>query len=126
MTITKALPGDTPDYQKKRDYRKKTQYNNNNNEKTFLAIKVRTCFQVSMHLRVFFVANPFRLRTRRTGDIRCLKPWGLHQLHTLMIFGNGTHSKGDPNPAHLTFTQSQSVWKDCENPKFHTHQRPSC
>jgi len=26
-----------------------------------------------------------------------------------MIFGNGTHSKGDPNIAHLTFTKVQ-VW----------------
>jgi hypothetical protein len=55
--INEALPGDTPDYHKK--------YNNNKNP--FLSIKVRTYFQVSMHLRVFLVAD--RLRLRRTRDI---------------------------------------------------------
>jgi hypothetical protein len=40
---------------------------------TFLLTKARTCFQVSMHLQVFFVANPFRLRTRRARDIRCAR-----------------------------------------------------
>jgi hypothetical protein len=30
---------------------------------------------------------------------------GEHQLQTLMLLGDGTHSQGDPDPAHLTFTQ---------------------
>ena len=30
---------------------------------------------------------------------------GVTQLNTLMLFGMGTHSKGDPDITHLTFTQ---------------------
>jgi hypothetical protein len=79
-----------------------------------------------MHLRVFLVANPFRLRTRRTRDIWCLKPRGLHQLHILMIFGDGTHSKRRPWLCTLDFYTKIQVWGDGESPRFHTHQKPSC
>jgi hypothetical protein len=61
----------------------------------FLSIKARTCFQASIHLRVFLFANHDRLRSRRIGDIQCLKSWELHQLQTLVIFGDATHLKGD-------------------------------
>jgi hypothetical protein len=43
-----------------------------------------------------------------------------------MLFGDGTHSKGDPNPTHLTFTQKSACGEDGKSAKFHTHQRPSC
>jgi hypothetical protein len=43
-----------------------------------------------------------------------------------MLFGDGTHSKGDPNPMHLTFTQKSACGEDGKSAKFHTHQRPSC
>jgi hypothetical protein len=58
-----------------------------------------------MHLQVFLFANHFRLKTRRTGDKRWLKTWELHPLYTMMFFGDGIHSRGDPDLAHLTFTQ---------------------
>jgi hypothetical protein len=41
VTINEALPGDSPDYPKKKE--------------TSFSIKARTCFQDSMHLRVFLV-----------------------------------------------------------------------
>jgi hypothetical protein len=56
-------------------------------------------------LVLFLTANHFRLRLRRTRDIRYLRTWELYHLYTLMLFGDGTHSKGDLNPTHLTFTQ---------------------
>jgi hypothetical protein len=31
--------------------------------------------------------------------------WELHQLYTLKLFSDGTHSKGDADISHLTFTQ---------------------
>jgi hypothetical protein len=48
-----------------------------------------------------------------------------HQLQTLMLLGDGTHSQGDPDPTHLNFTQKSSVGEDGENPEFHTHQGSS-
>ena len=53
MSINKALSRDTPDYHKKLSF----------------LIKARTCCQVSMHLQVFLVANPFWLRSIRTRYI---------------------------------------------------------
>jgi hypothetical protein len=63
-----------------------------------------------MHPWVFLFANHDRLRSRRIGDIQCLKSWELHPLHTLVIFDDVTHSKGDPNTTHLTFTKVQ-MWE---------------
>ena len=105
MTINYALPGDTPDYYiiiiiiiiiviviK-----------------VFLLIKARTCYQVSMYLRVFLVANHFRLRLRRTRDVRCSRTWELHQLY-ILFFGDGTYSKGDPSIYTLDFYIKVQVW----------------
>ena len=63
-----------------------------------------------MHLRVFLCVNPFRLRSRRTWDIWCLKTWELHRLHTLMIFDDGTHSKRRPQHYTLDFYTKVQVW----------------
>jgi hypothetical protein len=35
-----------------------------------------------MHLRVFLVTNPFKLRLRRTKDMRSPGTWELFQLYT--------------------------------------------
>jgi hypothetical protein len=67
-----------------------------------------------MHPRVFLFANHDRLRSRRTGDIQCLKSWELHRLHTLVIFGDVTHSKGDPEHYTLDFHKSPSVGENGE------------
>ena len=63
-----------------------------------------------MHLWVFLCANPFRLRTRRTRDIRCSRTQELHQLYTLMIFGDLTLSKGNPQHCTLDFYTKVQVW----------------
>jgi hypothetical protein len=47
-----------------------------------------------------------------------------HQLQTLMLLGDGTHSKGDPDNAHLPSTQ-KSKCGEGESPEFHTHQGSS-
>ena len=75
-----------------------------------------------MHLRVFLCVNLFRLRSRRTGDIRCLKTWEPHRLHTLMIFDDGTHSKRRPQHYTLDFHKSPSVGEDVKNPKSSMHK----
>jgi hypothetical protein len=54
VTINKALPEDTLDYHEKK-------INNNDYHKILsFIIKARICYQVSMHLWVFLVVNPFR------------------------------------------------------------------
>jgi hypothetical protein len=63
-----------------------------------------------MYLWVFLFANHFRLRTRRTGDKRCLKTWELHQLYTLIIVGDGTHLKRRPRHGTLDFYTKVQVW----------------
>ena len=46
-----------------------------------------------MHLRVFLVANPFRLRLKRTKDMRSPRTWELLQLDAGDYSeGNTTHS----------------------------------
>jgi hypothetical protein len=56
-----------------------------------------------------------------------MKSRKLHQLYMLMIFGNGTHSKGDPDPAHLTFHTKVQVWgRMVKVPSsIHTKDRPA-
>ena len=49
-----------------------------------------------MHLRVFLVANPFRLRLKRTKDMRRSRTWELLQLDA------GDYSEGNTNTTHLT------------------------
>jgi hypothetical protein len=73
--------------------------------KNFLINKCKNIFSGKYAPSGILVANPFRLRTRRARDIRCVKTWELHQLNVVMPFGDGTHSKGGPDFAHLTFTQ---------------------
>ena len=68
-----------------------------------------------MHLRVFLFANHDKLRSRRIGDIRCSKSWELHRLHTVMTFGDATHSKGDPQHCTLDFHKSPSVGENGES-----------
>jgi hypothetical protein len=59
-----------------------------------------------MHLQVFLFANHDRLRSRRTGrGHMMLEIMGAAPI----TFGDATHSKGDPNTTHLTFTKVQ-VW----------------
>ena len=67
-------------------------------------------FSSSMHLRVFLFANHFRLRIKKHRDIQCLRTWEQHQLYALMFFGNGTHSKGDPQHCTLNFYTKVQVW----------------
>ena len=49
-----------------------------------------------MHLRVFLVANPFRLRLKETKDMRSPRTWQLLQLDA------GNYSEGNTNTTHLT------------------------
>ena len=49
-----------------------------------------------MDLRVFLVANPFRLRLKRTKDMRRPRTWELLQLDA------GDYSEGNTNTTHLT------------------------
>ena len=49
-----------------------------------------------MHLRVFFVANPFRLRLKETKDMRSPRTWQLLRLDA------GNYSEGNTNTTHLT------------------------
>jgi hypothetical protein len=51
-----------------------------------------------------------------------LKTWKLHRLHALMIFSDGTHSKGDPQNCTLDFHESPSVGEDGDNPKSSMHK----
>ena len=51
-----------------------------------------------------------------------LKTWELHRLHTLMIFSDGTHLKGDPQHSTLDFHKSPSEGEDGENPKSSMHK----
>ena len=67
MTLNKALPGDNPTIKKNPSLKK---------------IIIRACFWYSMDLRIFLVTNPFRLRLRRTKDMRRPRPWLLFQLYT--------------------------------------------
>ena len=45
-----------------------------------------------------------------------------HQIQTLMLLGDGTHSKGDPDSTLDFYTKSSSVGEDGEKPKFHAQQ----
>ena len=49
-----------------------------------------------MHLRVFLVTNPFRLRLKRTKDMRSPRTWELLQLDA------GDYSEGNTNTTDLT------------------------
>ena len=49
-----------------------------------------------MYLWVFLVANPFRLRLKRTKDMRRPRTWELLQLDA------GDYSEGNTNTTHLT------------------------
>ena len=49
-----------------------------------------------MHLRVFLVANPFRLRLKRTKDMRSPRTWELLQLDA------GDYSEGHTNTTQST------------------------
>ena len=49
-----------------------------------------------MHLRVFLVANPFRLRLKRMKDMQSPRTWELLQLDA------GDYSEGNTNTTHLT------------------------
>ena len=64
-----------------------------------------------MHLWVFLCVNSFRLRSRRIGDIRCLKTWEMYRLHTLMIFDDRTHPKRRPRHYTLDFYTKLQVWR---------------
>jgi len=86
---------------------------------TFLSIKAKTCFQVSMHIRVFLVANPFRLRLRRTRGIRWYKTWELHQTkcHDTLWWWNTLNRR--PWLYTLDFYTKVQVWG------MMSHQKPS-
>ena len=92
MTLNKALPGDGLEHQQKGKVKK------------FLLLKkiIRACLSGSMHLRVFLVANPFRLRLKRTKDMRCPGTWELFQLYTGYSLVIEHTLKETPNTTHLT------------------------
>jgi hypothetical protein len=73
MTLNEALPGDSPDYQKKGNiynkYKKILLYNNNH----------MNMFSVQYAPSGILGPNHCRLRLRRRGDIRRPETWGLHQ-----------------------------------------------
>ena len=53
-------------------------------------------FWYSMDLRLFLVLNPFRLRLKRTKDMRSPRTWELLQLDA------EDYSEGNTNTTHLT------------------------
>ena len=82
MTLNKALPGDNPIIKK------------------IFSLKkiIRACFGYSMDLQVFLVANPFRLRLKRTKDMRLLGTWELFQLYIGYSLVIEHTLKGTPAP----------------------------
>ena len=55
-----------------------------------------------MDLRVFFVANPFRLRLKKTKDMRRPGTWELFQLYTRYSLVIELTLEGNINITHLT------------------------
>ena len=94
MTLNKALPGDNPMIKKNPSLLKKI---------------IRAYFWYSMELWVFLIANPFRLRLKRTKDMRHPGTWELFQLYTGYSLVIEHTLKGTPAPRtwHLVFRHTK-------------------
>ena len=79
-----------------------------------------------MHLRVFLFANHFRLKIKKKRGHTMLEITGATSTTYVMIFGNRTHSKGDPDPAHLSFTKIHMWGRVARIPSsMHTKDHPA-
>jgi len=120
-TVNQVLSGVTSDYHKKifiYDYHKKT------NKPISSLIKVRSCYQVSMHLWVFLVTNLFRKRSRRRGDVQCLRTWeATSTIHIDVLWWWNT-LKRRPWLYTLDFYTKAQVWGRMVRTSSHVPFRP--
>jgi len=75
-----------------------------------LSTRARTCYQDSMHLRVFLFANPFRWRSRRTGTYDVWKHESCIKLKCRDALWRWNTLKRRPQHYTLGFYTKVQVW----------------
>ena len=91
MTLNKKLSGDSPRYKKNNIY-------NSFLKKIIISLSM---FLDSMDLRVFLVANPFRLNKKNKGHATPRNMGIVPTIHQVFT-GYRTHADGNTNTTHLT------------------------